>query len=54
MLHSGRHVVSAQIGAAETNAEIRCRGLQRKLDFIAGVKTYSDAGNLTAKRTPSP
>ena len=42
---------SPEIGPAETDAEIRRRGLQRKLDLVAGVKTDSDARDLATKCT---
>ena len=51
VVHRRRHFVIAQIGAAETDAEIRGRGLEREIDLIAGVKPDSDAGNVTTKRT---
>ena len=50
-VHRGRHFVIAQIGTAEPDAEIRRRGLERKVDLVAGVKTDSDAGNLATKCT---
>ena len=49
LLHGRRHFVIAQIGPAEADAEIGRRGLQREVDLVAGVKTDSDAGNLTTK-----
>ena len=44
-----RHLEVAEIGAAETDAEIGRRGLQRERDLVAGVKTDSDAGDVTTK-----
>ena len=49
VVHGRRHFVVAEIGPAEPDAEVGRRGLQRKVDLVAGVKTDSDAGNLTAK-----
>ena len=51
LLHRGRHLVIAQIGPAEADAEVRRRRFQRKLNLVAGVKTDSDAGNLATKCT---
>ena len=51
MMHRRRHFVVAEIGPAEPDAEIGRRRLQRKRDFVAGVKTDSDAGNLATKRS---
>ena len=48
-VHRRRHFEIAQIGAAETDAEIGRRRLQRKRDLVAGVQTDSDAGNVAAK-----
>ena len=42
---------AAQIGSAKANSEISWRRLEPEIDFVAGVKTYSDAGNMAAKRT---
>ena len=50
MVHRRRHLVVAQVGPAEPDAEVGRRRLQRKVDLVAGVKTDSDAGNLAAKR----
>ena len=51
VVHRGRHFVIAQIGTPETDAEIRDGGLECKVDLVAGVKTDSDARNLTTKCT---
>ena len=40
----------AQVGTAETDPEVRRRGLECEIDLIAGVKTNSDAGYLATKR----
>ena len=50
VVHGGRHLVIAEIGTAETNAEVRRRGLQRELYFVARMKTDSDAGDLATNR----
>ena len=49
VVHRRRHLVIAQIGAAETDAEVRRRGLECEIDLVAGVKTDSDAGYLATK-----
>ena len=49
VVHRRRHLVIAEIGPAETDAEISRRRLQRKRDLVAGVKTDSDAGNGATK-----
>jgi hypothetical protein len=46
---SRRHFVIAQIGAAKANAEIRWRGFQGEIDLVPGVKSDSDARNMTTK-----
>ena len=51
MIDGRRNLVSAQIGTAEANAEVRRRGFEREIDLVAGMKSDSDAGNLTTKRT---
>jgi len=38
-----------EIGSAETYAEIGRRGLEREIDFVAGVKADSYAGDLSTK-----
>ena len=47
VLHRGRHLVIAEVGAPETDAEVGRRRLERERDLVAGVKTDSDAGNLS-------
>ena len=49
VLHGRRHLVVAEVGPAEPDAEIGRRRLQRKVDLVAGVKTDSDTGNLATK-----
>ena len=49
VVHRRRHLVIAQIGPAETDAEIGGGRLEREIDLVAGVKTDSDAGNLATK-----
>ena len=51
VVHRSRHLVIAQIGTPETDTEIRGSGLECKVDLVAGVKTNSDARNLTTKCT---
>ena len=49
VVHGRRHLVVADIGAPEPDAEISRRRLQGERDLVAGVQTDSDARNLTAK-----
>ena len=49
VVHRGRHLEVAEIGPAETDAEVGGRRLQRKRDLVAGVKTDSDAGDVATK-----
>ena len=49
VLHRRRHLEVTDVRAPEPDAEIGSRWLQRKRDFIAGVKTDSDARDGTAE-----
>jgi len=49
MMDGRRHFKGSEVGPAETNPEVRRRGLECEIDLVAGVKADSDAGNLTAK-----
>ena len=51
VMHGRRHFEVAEIGPAKPNAEIGRRRLEREIDLVAGVKTNSDAGDMSAKRT---
>ena len=47
VVHRRGHLVVAEIGPAKPDAEVGRRRLECEIDFVAGVKTDSDAGNLT-------
>src|SRR4029079_8057390 len=44
-----RHFQPAEVGALETDAEVGRRGLERKRDLVAGMKTYSGTGDGATK-----
>jgi hypothetical protein len=48
-MHGRRHFELTAIGATKTDPEVGRGRLEGKRYFVAGVKTYSDAGNLTTK-----
>ena len=48
VLDRGRHLVAAEVGPAESDTEIRQSRFQGEVDLVAGVKSDSDAGDLTA------
>ncbi len=47
--HVRGNLDAAEVDAAETNAVIGRRGLERERDFLAGMKADSGAGNGSAK-----
>jgi hypothetical protein len=51
MLHRRRDFVLPEVGASKTDAEVGSGRLQVKMNLVAGVKSYSDTRNLTAKRS---
>src|SRR5262245_29656393 len=49
VMNRRRHLVVAEIGSAKTDAEVLRRWPEGKSDAIAGVKTYSVAGDRATK-----
>jgi hypothetical protein len=46
IVHGGGHFVIAEVRTAEADAEIGRSRLEREIDFVAGMKADSHAGNL--------
>jgi hypothetical protein len=45
MLHGRRHLMVAQVGSSEADAGTSAGRLQRKANFVAGMKTDPDTRN---------